>query len=393
MGGKRGGKWPQQPSWQLWRGAKSPRDGAWRQDYQDYQDFSAWKSWPEDKAYFPRYDERRPPATGRGDPEPGQASQAGGFVQDFQNCLNHARKAEQRVKSLTRTREQKVALWADYMEQLRKNWLKECQRHEQNLQRLDDDIQEAYQQQEEARSKLCWVAARYDGKQGSEEATASGPDPWTEMCRQWKKEAQQDDGPEAILQRALQTRGQPKREVTETPQASRAPPGLNGGDPFTWPGGLKPPKTEARDAGRREAEAPSGRMPSPSPEPMAVSGGYNAPLEPVATNPYHASPSTRHTAMSPPTGRPPKSSSRPRQPVKTHTKPEINTGSRTFQDRMDEKRQQALDREISRAPSAEPEAVDGADADVHAGSAARPPGEEYLDYIPTIRIDDESEMD
>eukprot|EP00439_Symbiodinium_sp_Y106_P033645 s2814_g4.t1 len=330
-GGNGRGKW--QDSWASQQGSYSLWKGTWPKK-------NAEKDWDPKKIQFPRYDEKRA-GMGGNNPSSGSRGEEDGasepsFVQGFQECVNLARKAEMRVKSLTSTRKQKVALWHDYVAQMKKTWQQEHNRHLQNLARLDEDISAAFQQQEDARAKLCMVASQQMGTREKEETETD--ELWDQLTSEWDREESQQNSAGAVLERALQSRtrgtGSAPRSAPGPVASGLAAPGpsaptepLSGKRPHDGTGlsgsGLTKPDTVTGE--------PSGLHTEPTYSGEAV----------IPPNPYHASPNARQTSMSPlTTSQAHRQLGRPRASVKTHTKPEIKTGSTSFQERLDIKRQQ-----------------------------------------------------
>ncbi|OLQ03744.1 hypothetical protein AK812_SmicGene13262 [Symbiodinium microadriaticum] len=224
--GKRGGRnqqqWEEQQweyadystsrdqSWQFWPGAWSPPKGQGKQQRNEFS--------------FPAYDDKyRTQAvakaasfpSGKG---PGKGKYAildateepadpGALLTQFlQEAINATRKAEQRVRSLAATRAQKVALWNRYVEDLKRSFMKEFQRHQRDTDRITSDLQAAMQQQEQARSHLrqSWEAVargQYSPPRESSEATDTRE--WDAMLQEWRTEQQETDNSHAVLRRAL----------------------------------------------------------------------------------------------------------------------------------------------------------------------------------------------
>ena len=60
------------------------------------------------------------------------------LVHDLQDCINHTRNAEQKVRSFTGTRNHKQTLWVKYVEDLNRSYIKECARHQKGHGQTDD---------------------------------------------------------------------------------------------------------------------------------------------------------------------------------------------------------------------------------------------------------------
>ena len=294
---KGGGK-QQSASWGYW-------SGAWKQHPKSY--------WQEDGPQtFPAYDDKTRTSALRKEVQAKQTSKprAGEDLEDpsanmtseLQDYINQTRKAEQRVRQLNATREQKEALWAKWQEDMKKSFLKEETRHVKAMQQLDRDLTEAVAAREEARQQIRqYIQSGPAAMEEPEEPTFD----WESLTRQWRQEQQDIEAPHAVLQRAMQSK----------------PPGISA---TTTPGsGLMSQEAAARlfmatMAGQvmsgHHGGPPMSNGPHPPPESSAAApAGDAGPMcsapAPVAA-PYVASPTTRppdHTMTSPETlagGRP-----------------------------------------------------------------------------------------
>ena len=191
--------------WQYWDGAWSPR-----------------QKWAKDpgsaiQAIFPAYDDRvlaqrlkHELTGGKGSKDKGaflrdatdldSSDPGAALVPGVQDTLNLARKAEQKVRSLTRTRQQKQALWTKYEEDLKMSLMKQYSRHQRDMERLSEELALAMQAQESARAKLRAIALGEEVLEGS----PTGPSAeWDQMVTSWKAEQKETEAAEAVLRRAL----------------------------------------------------------------------------------------------------------------------------------------------------------------------------------------------
>ncbi|CAE7232845.1 hypothetical protein AK812_SmicGene42996 [Symbiodinium microadriaticum] len=258
-GGNGGRQEPQRP-WRVWPGAFSP--GQHRQK-------------PEVPP-FPRYDSRPLPTSQRSQNyssgTEGQTEEGRGFlVNDVQQFINMARKAEQRVKSLSHSRRQREAQWEKYVVDMKATLQQEYQRHQQSLSKLDEDLQLAHQHQEESRSRLCHVIEMSMGRR-AQEAGRPNDQQWEEMVNQWEQEASSRSNPLEVVRRAYSGAPPPDFGISSTPMPpSTAPvPGANGEPTFhldpawgpgppsgfpTMPPPTAPPHPERADGARGQVKA------------------------------------------------------------------------------------------------------------------------------------------
>ena len=140
----------------------------------------------------------------------------GQLVDDFQTAVNATRRAEQKVRQLTQTRERKEAQFSAYMEELKKSYLKEYTKYRRAQDKLSEDMQQALQAQEEARHNLRNMALR----QQLPKEPSSEESQWEEMTRAWHQQRQEEQDAAAVLQRAMQG---PRPPRPEGPVANPAP--------------------------------------------------------------------------------------------------------------------------------------------------------------------------
>ena len=127
------------------------------------------------------------------------------LVKTVQENINTARKAEQRVRALIATRNQKIEMWRQYLDGMKKAYLKELQRHQRDVEKIDGDLEGALVVQEDARKSLRNVfRERIDGPQ---ETQTGRDDGWRQMTEQWTHENEQAHDSEGVLHRALHSVG------------------------------------------------------------------------------------------------------------------------------------------------------------------------------------------
>ena len=238
--------------WRLWR-------GPWQQDAPRW----GWESHHE-QAMFPAYDRTPLPSRQRGEAVHSSKQEEARdpealLVRTLQDNLNAARKAEQKVRSLIATRNQKTEMWKAWLDKMRKSYLQELDRHEKDIARLDGELEAALAHQEAARLKLRNVAlAEHAPKEETTE-----PDGWQQLRAAWEQEKAQSEDSAAVLQRALQAVGvdpnllrmATRRTPPTSPRPYVAPTGGELGVPFrSSPGNLG--RTESRTPTR--ARTPQG---------------------------------------------------------------------------------------------------------------------------------------
>ncbi|CAE7226293.1 unnamed protein product [Symbiodinium microadriaticum] len=145
----------------------------------------------------------------------------GGLVSDVQHFINMARKAEGRVKSLTQNRRQREAQWEKYVHDMKATLQHEHQRHQQSLSKLDEDLQLAYQHQEESRTRLCQVIEVSMGKRLPEAGRPSDQQ-WENMVSQWEQESIERCNPLEVVRRAYTANPPPDFGANSVPMPAAA---------------------------------------------------------------------------------------------------------------------------------------------------------------------------
>ena len=108
-----------------------------------------------------------------------------------------------------------VKQWEAWEADMKQAWLAEKKRHSKDLEKYDQDIAEAVQQQDHAREKFCTLVANQGKLADEAEATEDG---WDDLRAGWDQEDSMDwDG---VAQRALQHRA---AKSAVTPQRKTAP--------------------------------------------------------------------------------------------------------------------------------------------------------------------------
>ena len=212
----------QATTWQYWDGAwkgKDTRKGAGRNPFPAYDD----KARAQQLAKEERAAGNRPTSSMSLYEDPGSA-----MTHDLQECINAARRAEQKVRSLTATRKQKQALWTKWLDDMRNSYLREQQRHQRDMDRLSQELEMALKAQEAARAgcRAVAIGEMTAGGEAVDEDTAG----WDEMLADWKAERANSEGPDAVLRRALATSDRlvttpPRRGTQSLPMTPPAPSG------------------------------------------------------------------------------------------------------------------------------------------------------------------------
>ena len=238
---------------------------------------------------FPRYDATAPP--GRDWPAKGkgkQKDQQEGTLQDpedmivpdMQELLNHTKRAEQKVRQLTKQREAKATQWKTYVAKMKKAYLEEQQRHGRDLQRITEDLKKAVSAQDDARAQIRHMA--YCLAEGVPlplpAQTTTDDEAWDTMMGQWREE-QQQDGPRAVLERAMAA----GKERKHGPAPMQTEP--------------EPPPMEVR-ATRPPAEGAPPQYAAPT-APDIPRTGEPMPGYPTSRPPYQGSPKPMPTVPSP----------------------------------------------------------------------------------------------
>ena len=155
---------------------------------------------------FPKYDQARTSQQHflEISSDAGQSTADDGLVKELQKCVNVARKAEQKVSSLQKQLQTKHTQWENFQLELKQTFIKEQQRFQQDVQRLNAELVSAEESQAEARA-VVRGAARGEGLaqiRPSEEMERQ----WMSKAQTWEQEGHQEDKtpPDAVLRRALE---------------------------------------------------------------------------------------------------------------------------------------------------------------------------------------------
>ena len=295
-----GGRQESQRPWRVWPGAFSPSGRQWSR---------------QEQAAFPRYDARPPPSTSRSQDNnmvSGGAMEDGAshLVNDVQSFINMARKAENRVKSLTSLRQQREAQWTKYVHDMKATLQNEHQRFQQSLAKLDEDLHAAHQNQEDSRKRLCHVIEVSMGRRQPEGRPTEQQ--WEEMVNRWEQESATRNSPMEVVQRAFTGAPPPDFGPTPPPMPAPVPPmGAFNLDP-AW-GTFPAPGLSAEPPGRPPQPVPPDAYFGTGPTPCA-----HVPVAPVPPAPHSsaASPGARERADG------------ARGPVKAHTPPKkVDSGA------------------------------------------------------------------
>ncbi|CAE7805952.1 unnamed protein product [Symbiodinium microadriaticum] len=203
--------------YELWRGSWSPalRDPSQR----------PWRrSEPEAAAqhyHFPSYTEMQPQAvdrTGTLAAQPGATQ--GGRAQSVQSLLNPARKAEQRLQRLQAARSKTAAQFETFLQGLKKSFVKELTRFQNDTQRIDQAIEDATQEQERAFSVVRQAILSGVNPPGDQAPQHFAEDAWEQMRTTWE----QADGDllQEVMRRGSATRSTaPAAPRQLTPEAQQ----------------------------------------------------------------------------------------------------------------------------------------------------------------------------
>ena len=194
--------------YELWRGSWSPalRDPSqrpWRRTEAEA---------PAQHYHFPSYTEMQPHAMDR----PGTvATQIGaaqsGRAQGVQSLLNPARKAEQRLQRLQAARSKTAAQFEAFLLGLKKSFVKELTRFQNDTQRIDQAIEDATQEQERAFAVVRQAILSGGNPPGDQAPQHFAEDAWEQMRTTWE----QADGD--LLQEVM------RRGAVTRPPAPAAP--------------------------------------------------------------------------------------------------------------------------------------------------------------------------
>ena len=155
---------------------------------------------------FPKYDQARTNQQHflEVSSDAGQSTADDGLVKELQKCVNVARKAEQKVSSLQKQLQTKHTQWENFQLELKQTFIKEQQRFQQDVHRLNAELASAEESQAEARA-VVRGAARGEG------LVQTGPSEemerqWMSKVTAWEQEGHQEDKtpPDAVLRRALE---------------------------------------------------------------------------------------------------------------------------------------------------------------------------------------------
>ena len=203
--------------YELWRGSWSPALRNPSQRPWHRQDAAR----PDQQQYFPSYTSMQP--------QPNDRSVAAGYIegtaqtgraQGVQSLLNPARKAEQRLIRLQSARARTASQFEAFLMGLKKSFIKEMTKFQNDTARIDQAIAEATQEQEQAfatvRQAILGGAADHPG---SMQQAPVLEEAWAKMTSTWE----QEDGD--FLQEVLR-RGPPNPPQTAptrqlTPQAQQ----------------------------------------------------------------------------------------------------------------------------------------------------------------------------
>ncbi|CAE7388909.1 unnamed protein product [Symbiodinium microadriaticum] len=139
------------------------------------------------------------------------------LVPRVQQALNHTRKMEVRVKKLVSEKERNIKQWQAWEKDMKNKWIQEKARHARDLDRLDKDISEAVELQEEAREAL--QSAFLTATQVEAETVEQPSDAdWDAVVQEWDEAADLDL--QGVLHRALA----PRQRAVVTPQRRAVAP-------------------------------------------------------------------------------------------------------------------------------------------------------------------------
>ncbi|CAE7235584.1 unnamed protein product, partial [Symbiodinium necroappetens] len=208
MGRGRGQKWDD--SWDTRQPQHGSRGRLWRGAWSASPSVP-WRRPTEAPSPIPGYTSR--PVTS----EPATAMDHMGtdaratLVPRVQQALNHTRKMEIKVKKLVNEKERNIKQWQAWEKDMKNKWIQEKARHARDLDRLDKDISDAVEMQEEAREAL--QSAFLTATHAEVETVAQPSDAdWDAVVQEWDEAADLDL--QGVLSRALA----PRQRVVVTPQ-------------------------------------------------------------------------------------------------------------------------------------------------------------------------------
>ena len=304
--------------WRVWSGAwHSPQGGRGRRDQaSDYDQIVLPEPSRPERHTRVEDDEDTPAATP--------------LMRAVQKTLTQARKADVKVRKLKEEAATKTKQWDAFQQDLKARYSKQKKKkYQEDQKRLQAELDQATLQGQEAAANMQLLVLNGMGPQPTEPEQAVDMD-WDALINT----VSEPEPTESFLRDALAA-------------AELA-------DPRTGRGMLA-----TMTAQKRQHQAPPGlgRPTGPTGAPAAAPPTSTEATAPVGLTPYHVGPDSGHPYVGSPGARPPGAPSpttsrspaagsvargpggRARLPVKTHTRPEVQTGSQTFQERLDAKRQ------------------------------------------------------
>ena len=296
----------------------------------------------EDRPAFPRYDARQldlSQPTHQLIEIKDTRSEPRGLAGELQLIVNQARKYEQRLNSLQKNRQQRLAQWDKYESDIKKSYQAEKERHQKALARIEEDLSSVKQQYDQVQDQMgqAAVAAGFarDAPMEQLEAAdmdrmfgmpAAAPDVSLEDIRAMRRE------------RAAAASAQPAMPLSSTPEPpGLAAPPMNAGPPTS--DGTAHVDTAAATATARGPQQDGYTAASPD-----LHRARAAPYPP--TSPGHLRPAvgvTRHPGQRDMSqSRVPTNQEVPRHPIKEDTKapPARPNHPGSIQQKLEERRQQ-----------------------------------------------------
>ena len=326
---------------------------------------------------------------------------------ELQKTATLSRKMDAKIRKIQEEKATKTSQWNAYTANMKARFVKQRQAYERDMERLDQEAASAMATGREAAEKARHLAVQGLPPVEEDMAPAVRDTAWDALMA----EDQEAEGPLLAQTLAAAQQGRVAQQLRLRPEILQQllgvvnaagavqPDGTYGAPPLlpttapqtaplAVPPGLAPQPGEVRHPG------PIGSVEA-KPEAPVGAGSYVGEAAAVPGNPYHASPSARQTSLSPVPGKPPKPAAKGRVPVKALTRPDVVTGSRSFQDRLNEKRQHM--RNIQAAQAAEAPACESSAAPApphmdYEEEHARPP-EAHPGVIPVSLVDDDSGLD
>ena len=203
--------WKSKPQWegQAWLSADSSTYRLWPGAKSPAQPKAPWKEGKggSKSGGIPGYASRRLPDT-QAMASVAASAQAGssGMVTRVQQALNHARKAEARVKKLNADKEKREQQWALWERDMKVAWLREKAQYGRDMEQIDREIVSAMTAQEEARTALRFTfetsaPENTEVPAAMEVEIEDGAAEWFALRHSWEQEAKPDW--EGVLERAL----------------------------------------------------------------------------------------------------------------------------------------------------------------------------------------------